>query len=122
MPIRCPKCGQKYDVVRFGPERSLKCTCGNLLDISMYETFDDFLRYCENQEELQKAQEIQKDAGYICQMILNEESLPIDIEIAIKNLEEKVSRYFPDKMEVYRMIYEARFNRLWDQFRGPTPD
>ena len=83
----------------------------------MIETDEDFLRFCEGAEEHKKAGEIQRDAQAICQMILDLAYSDVDIEIAKEHLEEKVKNLFPDKMETYRMIYESRFKRLWDQFR-----
>ena len=122
MPIRCPRCGAKHDVVEFEAGQSIDCRCGFKLDFSL-DTVDDFLRYSESETEREKAREIQQDAQDICRMILDEQGPEVDIEIAKEKLEEKVARFFPDKMEVYRMIYGARFKRLWDQFRsGQTPD
>ncbi len=117
MAIRCPKCGAKHDVARLEEGSFLKCQCGFKLDISLIESADDFIRYCEGREELERAKEIQQDAQIICQMILNEECPAIDIEIAKEQLEEKVKTFFPDKMTTYKMIYDSRFNRLWQQFR-----
>ena len=82
------------------------------------ETVDDFLRFFESDEERKKALEIQQSAQDICRMILNEESSEVDIEIAKENLRRKVFELFPNQMETYRMIYEARFKRLWEQFRS----
>ena len=122
MAIRCPKCGMNHDVVEFEAGRRIKCRCGLKLDLRMMDSVEDFLRYFESEEERKKAREIQEDAQGVCQMILNEESADIDIEIAEEKLREKVKQFFPDKMETYRMIYEARFNRLRDQFRSGGPE
>ena len=124
MAVRCPQCGRKYDVVRFEEGSQLECQCGFRLNLSLVETAEDFLRYCEGAEERKRASEIQRDAQRICQMILNEECQAVDIEIAKAKLEEKMRKLFPDKIETYRMIYESRFQRLWDQFRskGSTSD
>lgn len=124
MPIRCPKCGLKHDGVEFESGRRVKCRCGLKLDLSLMETVEDFLRYFESEDERKKAKEIQEDARQICQMILDENRPAVDIEIAKDHLKGKVEKFFPDKMEVYRMIYGARFKRLWEQFRtagGPGP-
>jgi hypothetical protein len=118
MPIHCPHCGATHDVLEFEAGRKVKCRCGQDLDLSLYETFDDFLRYFENEEEREKAREIQQDAELICQLILNDNSAEVDIEIAKSKLREKVQSLFPNLMETYRMIYEARFKRLWEQFRN----
>ena len=84
----------------------------------MLQTYDDFMRYLESEKERASAQEIQKDAMEICRMILDESFSEADIEIAKSELERKAERLFPDKMDLYRMIYEARFKRLWEQFRS----
>lgn len=110
-----------HDVVRFEGGRRVKCRCGLKLDLSLMETVEDFLRYFESEDERKKAREIQEDAQLICQMILNEECPDVDIEIAKDHLRQKVENFFPDKMEVYSMIYEARFKRLWEQFRSAGP-
>ena len=127
MPIKCPGCGAEHDVVEFSGESGspsageygpyVICRCGRKLDLSLLSTANDFLRYFESEEERSKAREIQEDAEVICGMILNDQCPDVDIEIARKELEEKVLEYFPDKMETYRMIYDSRFKRLWDQFR-----
>ena len=84
----------------------------------MFQMVDDFLSFCESEEEKSKVGEIQAEAQRICQMILSEEYSLVDVEIAQNKLREKAEQYFPDKLETYRMIYEARFDRLWDQFRN----
>lgn len=75
------------------------------------------MRYCESEAERKKAGEIQADAKVICQMILDESYQDVGVEIARERLKEKVKKLFPEKMETYRMIYVARFNRLRDRFR-----
>jgi len=118
MPIHCPKCGKEHDILTFEGDRNVTCACGQVLDVSLFETVDDFVRYFDNEEEREKANEIKKDAMMICRMILDESAQSVDIEIAKGKLKQKVENLFPDKMNVYRMIYEARFNRLWEQFRS----
>ena len=41
----------------------------------------------------------------------------IDVEIEKAELREECARQFPDKLDLYDMIYESRFQRLWEQFR-----
>jgi hypothetical protein len=121
MAIRCPQCGIKHDVAKFEGNRQVKCQCGFMLDLSLMETVGDFLRFFESEEERKKAAQIQQDAQAICRMILDEACPEVDIEIAKEKLKEKVRSFFPDKMETYQMIYEARFSRLWQQFRQERP-
>ncbi len=117
MAIRCPACGQEYDVALFQFDRKIRCHCGKELELSLIETIQDFERYLQSVEEKEKALEIQRAASRICQMILDDTCADVDIEIAKAKLRERVGEIFPDKLSLYEMIYEARFNRLWEQFR-----
>lgn len=119
MAIQCPKCGKRHTVTEFRGGDPLRCPCGFVLEISMLNTVEDFLRYFASEEERKKANVIQQEAQTVCRMILDDSFPDVDIEIAMNNLKEKVRKLFPDKMQTYRMIYEARFQRLWAQFRNP---
>ncbi|MDP3919985.1 MAG: hypothetical protein Q8R76_04165 [Candidatus Omnitrophota bacterium] len=124
MAIRCPKCGHAHDVTKFEGAAGVKCECGQALDLSLIETIDDFLRFFESEDERKKAREIAHDADRICRMIIDGISPKVDIEIEQAKLRDKVRALFPAGVETYEMIYEARFKRLWDQFRDSdsTPD
>ncbi len=117
MAIRCPHCGHEYDVALFQFDRNIRCECGKKLNLSLIETIQDFERYLESVEEKERAFEIQQAGSRICQMILDDSCPEVDIEIAKAKLRERVAELFPDKLSVYEMVYEARFQRLWDQFR-----
>ena len=117
MAIRCPRCGQEYDVALFQFDQKIRCHCGHELPLSLIETIQDFERYLESVEERERAREIQERASQICQMILDDSYSEVDIEIAKTKLKERVAELFPDKISVYELIYEARFRRLWEQFR-----
>lgn len=60
---------------------------------------------------------LQRQANRICEMIVSEDTAPIDIEIAQAALREAVANTFPDKQALYQLLYESRFRRLWQQFR-----
>lgn len=49
--------------------------------------------------------------------ILDTDLAPIDIDIARREARQEALELFPDKEELYDMIYESRFDRLMDQFR-----
>lgn len=65
-----------------------------------------------------RTQELQKQADRICSRILDEEYPDIDVEIAIANLREQAVEWFPDREELFEMIYASRFERLRQQFRS----
>ena len=117
MAIRCPACGLEHDVALFQFDRKVRCSCGKELDLSLIETIQDFERYLESVEDRERADEIKRAASRICQMILDDSCHDVDIEIAQSKLRDRVAELFPDKVHVYEMIYEARFKRLWEQFR-----
>jgi len=60
---------------------------------------------------------LQRQADRICEMIVCGEVPLIDIEIQQQALREAVARAFPEKQALYHVLYEARFRRLWQQFR-----
>ncbi len=62
--------------------------------------------------------ELQRQAGRICELIVSSDVSPVDVEIQIASLREAVARQFPDSERLFRLIYESRFRRLWQQFRG----
>ncbi len=118
MPVRCPQCGRTHDVAHFEEGKPLNCDCGFKLEVWGLETVEDLLRFCDSEEERHRADELKSDAENICRMILDERCPKSDIDIAREELRDKVSRLFPRKTNLYEMIYEARFKRLWEQFRS----
>ncbi len=54
----------------------------------------------------------------MCVLILSSDLPAIDIEIEKNKTRERCLGLYPDREELYEMICESRFQRLWDQFRG----
>lgn len=65
----------------------------------------------------QKMHELQRMADHVCMLIVSTDYPEIDIEIEKAKVRERCEELYPDRMELYYMIYESRFNRLWQQFR-----
>jgi hypothetical protein len=61
--------------------------------------------------------ELQRMADRVCVLILSSDLPAIDIEIEKYKVREFCLDLYPDQEELYEMIYESRFERLWDQFR-----
>ncbi len=59
----------------------------------------------------------QHRADVISHLIVNTELPWVDIAIAIDQLREEGRRLFPQKMELFELIYPRRFERLWQQWR-----
>jgi hypothetical protein len=65
----------------------------------------------------QNHQELQCMADRVCVLILSSDLPAIDIEIEKNQVRERCLELYPDQEELYEMVYESRFQRLWDQFR-----
>ena len=61
--------------------------------------------------------DLQREADRVCVLILSSDLPAIDIEIEKNKVREKCLELYSDREELYEMIYESRFQRLWDQFR-----
>ncbi len=62
--------------------------------------------------------EMQRLADRVCVLILSSDLPVIDIEIEKNKVREHCLELYPDREQLYEMIYESRFQRLWKQFRG----
>jgi hypothetical protein len=61
--------------------------------------------------------DIQRMANWVCVLILSTDLPAIDIEIEKNKVRERCLELYPDSEALYEMVYESRFQRLWDQFR-----
>ncbi len=68
-------------------------------------------------EEERRLRRLQTIVREVSLLILDTDLLPVDIDIARREARDEALRLFPDKAELYDMIYESRFDRLMDQFR-----
>jgi hypothetical protein len=64
-------------------------------------------------------QRLQRAAERVCVLILLSDYPEVDIEIAKQGVRDLAEELFPDRMDLYEMIYESRFRRLWEQWRAP---
>lgn len=64
-----------------------------------------------------KMRELQRMADYVCMLIVASDYPQIDIEIEKAKVRNRCEELYPDRMDLYEMIYESRFARLWYQFR-----
>ena len=60
---------------------------------------------------------LQRDADLICMLIVSSDLPEVDIEIAKNKLRAEVEENWPDRLRLYEMIFESRFDRLWQQWR-----
>ena len=65
----------------------------------------------------ERMRDLQRMADRVCVLILSSDLPAIDIEIEKGKVRQRCLELFPDREELYEMVYESRFQRLWDQFR-----
>lgn len=68
----------------------------------------------------EKMEELKRMAERICVLILDTDYPEVDLAIERAKAREKCEELFPDRLDLYDMIYESRFDRLWQQFRLPA--
>ena len=66
----------------------------------------------------ERMREFQRMADRVCTLILSSDLPAIDIEIEKSKVRERCLELYPDREWLFDMIYESRFDRLWEQFRG----
>lgn len=115
MAIRCPYCGRGYDVTLFEFDRSITCACGKTVTFQHEQMTDEAL--LARRSEDRKIREICAMADRVASLIVGSDYPMIDIEIEKQKLRERISELFPDRIDLYDLIYEPRFRRLKEQFR-----
>ena len=60
---------------------------------------------------------LQRHADRICVLILSTDLPEIDILLERNKLRALCEELFPKRSDLFDMIYESRFDRLWKQFR-----
>ena len=60
--------------------------------------------------------ELQRMVHRVCALILNPDYPEIDILIEREKVRRRCKELFPDRMDLYEMVYESRFDRLMSSF------
>ena len=68
----------------------------------------------------QQYRQLQRRASRICSLILIEDYPAAEIAVERSLLRGEMADHHPDELDLYDMIYEGRFERLWEQFRGKS--
>ena len=61
-------------------------------------------------------EELKREADRICRHILQSDYPEVDVAVERSRLREWCERALPDRMDLYDMVYESRFERLIEQF------
>ena len=127
MAAICPSCGQEFDVTLFQFGRAVVCDCGRVLREPEHRI--ELVRRDPrpaagerrgardpNDEHTLLMEELKRKAERLCVLILRSDYPEVDIAIERALLREWCEQVFPDRMDLYELIYEARFDRLIEQF------
>ena len=115
MAVACPHCGRQYDVTLFEFGRIVTCICGRTVALRHEE--GGVGAFLARLSEDMRVREIGRMADRISSLIVASGYPMIDIEIEKQKLREMIEEMFPDKTDLYGLIYEPRFRRLEEQFR-----
>ena len=112
MEIGCPFCHTQHKLRREAIPDEIVCGCGHPLDLKPLK--QNLVR-----EARRKMKLIRRGADRICSLILMSDYPEIDIEIEKSRLRDLfLTLFHEERLYLYQIIYESRFNRLRQQFRG----
>lgn len=61
-------------------------------------------------------------ADAVCRLIVSTDYPEIDIAIEIEKVRSRCEELFPDRLELFEMVYGSRFDRLREQWRSGLED
>lgn len=114
--VTCKRCGTSYGRVFLEGSKERRCRCG--LALRLGRKRPSFVDSDALRTEDAKLRELSRDADRLSFMIVATDCPRIDVDIERAALRRRCQALFPDKMDLYDMIYESRFRRLWQQFRN----
>ena len=131
MAITCPRCNRQYDITLFEFGRRVVCECGEVITAEgSSELPPKDAVNAAGSKDIEQAKRIarlkmarlRRAADRVCCLILISDYPEIDVEIEKAKVRQLAEELFPDRMDLYVMIYESRFRRLWEQFRTDPDD
>jgi hypothetical protein len=120
MIARCPKCAKYYEKADSALAADFYCSCGEKLVLDSEQVFSQLEQICKDYAlkiEEENISHIRKTADRIVSLIFNDASSKLDIDIEKQKLRQLIEQISPERVDLYELIYEPRFNRLWEQFR-----
>ena len=114
--VECARCRQSYARVFFAPGKPPVCRCGEALPVE--GEAPQFVDREALVREERRISELARAADRVAFLIVATDCPRIDVQIERAALRRRCQVLFPDKMDLYEMVYESRFERLWEQFRA----
>jgi hypothetical protein len=60
---------------------------------------------------------MRRESDRICALILHTDLPWVDVAIQENQMRELCREYAPDRLDLFEMVYAARFRRLWETWR-----
>jgi len=114
--IRCPACGAELDVALFSFGRAVRCDCGRRIEVDA--PHERRVARPARRPVPSAADTLRRRADAITWTILYSDLSEVDVEIAIDALREHVRATLPDRLDLFEMVYVARWRRLREQGWG----
>lgn len=120
MEIQCPKCNKSHAVSSADSFKLIICDCGQKIEDENESILKKLNEICEKYQlklEEEKITQIKKEADRIISLIINSKCDYFEIQSEKKKLKELLNSVSPEEASFYELIYEPRFERLWEKFR-----
>lgn len=114
MAIQCPACGKQFDHTLFQFGREIICDCGTSLRVPSKKDETSYLRSRENAA----YRLLQHQVDRVCTLILSSDVPEAMIQKEEAQAKKLCKEFFPDRLELFDLIYTSRFQRLRSQFRA----
>ena len=116
MSVRCRRCGRDYDKALFTRDRVVMCDCGEWVEPEERVRIPRrAARPRESPEDRAAIEDLARRADRITSLILHSDLPAVDIAIEVAALREHVRERFPGREELFRMVYESRWERFREQ-------
>ena len=145
--VQCDKCTETFPAYLFAFGIAFRCVCGAIVDRSENARRASTARSgharspepprpskltieaveptptpsieppIDLDEQDRRARELRRRADRICYLIVSTDKPLREIEAEMQVLRARCRRYFPEIRGAYEQVYEARFQKLWREFR-----
>jgi hypothetical protein len=110
------RCGRDYDEALFTRDRVVMCDCGGWVEPEeRVRARPRAAEPRESPEDREAVEDLARRADHITSLILHSDMPAVDIAIEIAALREHVRERFPGREELFRMVYESRWERFREQ-------
>jgi hypothetical protein len=124
--VRCSRCGRGYDASLFREERVVLCECGQWVDPAERASCSAPVELRRTSalsspgeggraEAREDVDDLARRADRVTALLLYSDVPEIDLRIEMNELKEHVRSRFPDRVELFEMVYESRWRRFREQ-------